>query len=158
MTGTQTHKCVTPRIPLGKACGFPYAVSLMNRTEAGAALNSIREGSGNHILIVDDDEEIRHVLRMMCELEGYEVIGEAASGVEAVALAMHHQPNLVILDYLMPRMNGEDTAKMLRTICPGIRIVAFSAVLEEKPDWSDTFLNKERISEVMPLLERLLVH
>jgi CheY-like chemotaxis protein len=129
----------------------------MNRTEAGTTLNPLRDASGNRILIVDDDEEIRHVLRMMCELEGYEVVGEATSGVEAVALAMHHQPALVILDYLMPRMDGEDTAKMLRTICPGIRIVAFSAVLEEKPVWSDTFLNKERISDVMPLLERLLV-
>ena len=117
----------------------------------------LQDRSANRILIVDDDEEIRHVLRMMCELEGYKVVGEAAGGVEALALAMHHQPALVILDFLMPRMNGEDTAKMLRTIVPDVRIVAFSAVLEEKPPWSDSFLNKERISDVMPLLERLLV-
>jgi CheY-like chemotaxis protein len=129
----------------------------VQRTERGTTLTPGPDGTGNRILIVDDDEEIRHVLRMMCELEGYTVVGEAASGVEAVALAMHHQPQLCILDYLMPRMDGEDTAKMLRTIVPGVRIVAFSAVLESKPDWSDSYLNKERISDVMPLLERLLV-
>jgi CheY-like chemotaxis protein len=123
----------------------------------GTTLSRLRDVSRNRVMIVDDDVEIRHVLRMMCELEGYDVVGEAASGVEAVAIAMHHQPALVILDFLMPRMNGEDTAKMLRTICPGIRIVAFSAVLEEKPSWSDSYLNKERISDVMPLLERLMV-
>jgi CheY-like chemotaxis protein len=130
---------------------------LVERTEGIGTLKPAPDGKSNRILIVDDEEEIRHVLRMMCELEGYDVIGEAASGVEAVALAMHHQPALVILDYLMPRMDGEDTAKMLRTIVPGVRIVAFSAILDEKPDWSDSFLNKERISEVMPLLEHLLV-
>jgi CheY-like chemotaxis protein len=108
------------------------------------------------ILIVDDDEEIRHVLRLMCELEGFEVIGEAANALEAVSIAMNEQPDFVILDYLMPHVNGEGTAILLRTICPDTRIVAFSAVLESKPDWSDSFLNKARLTEIAPLLERLL--
>jgi CheY-like chemotaxis protein len=108
------------------------------------------------ILIVDDDEEIRHVLRLMCETEGFDVIGEAANGVEAVPLALKHQPDVVILDYLMPHLDGEGTATMLRTISPGARIVAFSAVLDTPPPWSDSYLNKDRISEVAPLLERLI--
>lgn len=108
------------------------------------------------VLIVDDDEEVRHVLRMMCELEGFEVVGEAENGVEAIPMALHHQPAFVILDYLMPRMNGDDTAKLLRTMSPDAKIVAFSAVLDTKPAWSDSYLNKERVSEVAPLLERLI--
>ena len=108
------------------------------------------------VLIVDDDEEIRHVLRMLCELEGFEVVGEAENGVEAVPIALHRQPAFVILDYLMPRMNGDDTAKLLRTMAPDAKIVAFSAVLDTKPAWSDSYLNKERVSEVAPLLERLI--
>lgn len=108
------------------------------------------------VLIVDDDEEIRHVLRMLCELEGFEVVGEAENGVEAVPMALHYQPAFVILDYLMPRMKGDDAAKILRTMAPDAKIVAFSAVLEEQPDWSDSYLNKERVSEVAPLLERLI--
>lgn len=108
------------------------------------------------MLIVDDDEEIRHVLRLMCETEGFEVVGEACNGVEAVPMALNHQPTFVILDYLMPRLNGDETARMLRTIAPETKIVAFSAALDSNPDWSDSYLNKERITEVAPLLERLL--
>lgn len=108
------------------------------------------------VLIVDDDEEIRHALRLMCEMEGFEVVGEAENGVEAVPLALKHQPNLVILDYLMPHLDGEGTATMLRAIAPETRIVAFSAVLDSKPAWSDSYLNKARVSEVAPLLERLI--
>lgn len=116
-----------------------------------------RPGGGSRtVLIVDDDEEVRHVLRLMCETEGFEVVGEAANGVEAVPMALNHQPAFVILDYLMPRLNGEETARMLRTIAPETKIVAFSAVLESKPEWSDSFLNKERVTEVAPLLEHLI--
>jgi chemotaxis response regulator CheB len=108
------------------------------------------------ILIVDDDEEIRHVLRLLCETEGFQVVGEAGSGVEAVPLALKHQPDFVILDYLMPHLDGEGAATMLRAIAPDSRIIAFSAVLDRKPPWSDSYLNKARVSEVAPLLERLL--
>ena len=108
------------------------------------------------VLIVDDDEEIRHVLRIMFELEGFQIVGEAGTGLEAIPLALKHQPDVVLLDFMMPGMNGEETARMMRTIAPDSRIVAFSAILEEKPDWSDSYLNKERVSEVIPLLERLI--
>lgn len=108
------------------------------------------------VLIVDDDEEIRHVLRLMCETEGFEVVGEATNGVEAVPLALKFQPDFVILDYLMPHLDGEGTAAMLRAIAPEARIIAFSAVLDSKPAWSDSYLNKARVSEVVPLLEHLI--
>lgn len=118
--------------------------------------NEDRDHSRGRVLIVDDDEEIRHVLRLMCETEGLEVVGEADNGVEAVPLALKHQPDVVILDYLMPHMDGEGTALMLRTIVPETRIVAFSAVLDVKPAWSDSYLNKARVADVAPLLERLI--
>ena len=104
------------------------------------------------VLIVDDNAEIRHLLRTLFEVDGFEVIGEAADGVEAVPLALKHEPDFVILDYLMPRMNGAKTAEVLRGIIPEAKIVAFSAVLEAKPAWADAYLNKERIIEVAPLL------
>jgi CheY-like chemotaxis protein len=108
------------------------------------------------VLIVDDDDDIRHVLRLMCELESYEVVGEAANGLEAIALAISRRPDVVILDQLMPYLDGEGTARMLRTLCPESRIVAFSAVLEQKPDWCDTYLTKARLNEVAPLLHALI--
>ena len=100
------------------------------------------------VLIVDDDEEIRHVLRMLCETEGLEVIGEAANGVEAVPLALKHQPDVVILDYMLPRLDGEGAAEILRTVTPESKIVAFSAILDRQPIWADAYLNKERIGEL----------
>jgi CheY-like chemotaxis protein len=114
------------------------------------------KGSAQTVLIVDDDEEIRHVLRVLCETEGLQVIGEAANGVEAVPLALKHQPDVVILDYMLPRLDGAGAAEILRTITPESKIVAFSAILEEQPEWADAYLNKERISELMPLLRSFI--
>ena len=114
------------------------------------------ETRASTVLIVDDDEEIRHVLRILCEAEGLTVIGEAANGVEAVPLALRHQPDFVILDYMLPRLDGEGAAEILRTITPESRIVAFSAILEDQPSWADAYLNKERISELMPLLRTFI--
>lgn len=108
------------------------------------------------VLIVDDDEEMRHVLRLLCETNGMEVVGEAANGVEAVATALRKQPQFVILDYMMPRLDGEGTAELLRSVSPDTRVVAFSAMLETEPEWADAFLNKERIMELMPLLQSFI--
>jgi CheY-like chemotaxis protein len=108
------------------------------------------------VLIVDDDLEIRHVLRLLCETNGLKVVGEAANGIEAVTIAMRERPRFVILDYMMPRLDGEGTAEILRTITPESKIVAFSAMLEEQPPWADAFLNKERVVELAPLLQSFI--
>ncbi|MDQ4065945.1 MAG: response regulator [Actinomycetota bacterium] len=108
------------------------------------------------VLIVDDDEEIRHVLRVLCETEGYTVVGEASNGVEAVPIALRHQPNVVILDYMLPRLDGEGAAEILRTLTPESKIVAFSAILDRQPAWADAYLNKERIGDLAPLLSTLI--
>lgn len=108
------------------------------------------------VLIVDDEEEVRHVLRLLCETNGMHVVGEATNGVEAVALALRKQPRFVILDYRMPRLDGEGTAELLRSVSPDSKIVAFSAMLEEEPAWADAFLNKDRIIELMPLLRSFI--
>lgn len=104
------------------------------------------------VLIVDDDEETRHVLRLVCEDDGMEVVGEATNGVEAVRLALSRQPSFVILDYRLPRLDGEGTSEILRAVSPDSKIVAFSALLDRQPEWADAYLNKDRITELMPLL------
>jgi CheY-like chemotaxis protein len=107
------------------------------------------------VLIVDDDENIRYALRLLFEFEDFQVT-EAASGPEAVARALRDDPGFVVLDYMMPGMTGEKTAGLLRSVVPDARIVAFSAILDDKPVWADAFLNKERISEIAPLLTNLV--
>ena len=114
------------------------------------------EAADARVLIVDDDEEIRHVLRLLCETHGMKVVGEAENGVQAVALALREQPRFVILDYMLPRLDGEGTAELLRTVSPDAKIVAFSAILDTRPPWADAYLNKERVTELMPLLQSFI--
>jgi CheY-like chemotaxis protein len=111
---------------------------------------------GQTVLIVDDDEEIRHVLRMICEQAGLDVVGEASNGVEAVTFALQHHPDFAILDYRLPRLDGEGAAEILRAVTPTTKIVAFSALLEERPQWADAYLNKDRVGELMPLLQTFI--
>ncbi len=117
---------------------------------------SVSENGAKSILIVDDDENVRHVLRMLFEYEGYLVTGEAEDGIEAVMLARTSQPRFIVLDQAMPGMTGEKTSEVLRALCPETRIVAFSAFLNQKPEWADAFLNKDRIVDIVPLLARLV--
>jgi CheY-like chemotaxis protein len=106
----------------------------------------------NRVLVVDDRVDIRMVLDMLLTEEGFDVVGEAADGHEAIDGVLRYHPDIVILDREMPGMNGEEAAPQLREIDPKVRIVAFSASLREVPDWADAFLPKERITELADLL------
>jgi len=65
------------------------------------------------ILIIDDEEVLRRIMRTMLERRPFEVV-EAASGVEGFDLAKKVQPNLILLDWNMPGMNGAEVLKTLR--------------------------------------------
>lgn len=118
----------------------------------------MQNGAGPaRVLIVDDDEDVRHTLRLLFEVEHYEVVAEAANGKDGLLLTLTHRPDIVLLDYKMPGvMDGAATAQCIREAAPDVKVVAFSGYLDEKPDWADAFLSKERIMQVAPLLEKLL--
>ncbi|MCA1839184.1 MAG: response regulator transcription factor [Actinomycetota bacterium] len=107
------------------------------------------------VLIVDDDEDIRFTLKTILDTEGFRVVGEAGDGAQAIALATKLQPNVIVLDYLMPGMNGELAAGVIRTVAPKSRILAFSAIVEKQPTWSDAYLNKKDITRIVESLEAL---
>lgn len=65
------------------------------------------------ILIVDDNENNRKLARDVLEFAGFSTV-EATGGVEGVALAIEHQPALVLMDIRMPDMNGTEALKLLR--------------------------------------------
>lgn len=113
-------------------------------------------GRGPSVLIVDDDPEIRHALKLLFDFERFEILGEADDGLTAIPLAIEHQPDFIILDYRMPQMDGAKAAEVLREASPKSRIVAFSAILSARPKWADAYLNKDRITEIAPLLGRLV--
>ena len=80
-----------------------------------------------HILIVDDSETCRKVTRLFLESQvGLEVCGEAVDGVDAIEKAKALQPDLVVLDLAMPRMNGVEAASELRAMMPRVPIVLFT--------------------------------
>src|SRR5437867_10889098 len=70
--------------------------------------------SSARILVVDDDPQIRRVLRTALIAQGYEV-ADARNGEEAVEKLHDEKPDLVILDMNMPRMNGLETCRSMRT-------------------------------------------
>jgi two-component system response regulator MprA len=84
------------------------------------------------ILVVDDHPDVRKVLRVFLEsmLEGC-VCREAADGVEAVEKASEFQPDLVILDLAMPRMNGLEAARILRASGSNVIIFLFTLYSDE---------------------------
>ena len=79
------------------------------------------------VLVADDNPQIRKGLCDMFELEAdYDMCAEATNGEEAIALARKHQPDLIILDLSMPRMNGLDASRELKRIMPDIPIILFT--------------------------------
>jgi len=65
------------------------------------------------ILVADDEIYILHILEFSLNLEGYEVIS-ATGGEEALAKALQERPDLVVLDVLMPQMDGHDVCRRLK--------------------------------------------
>ncbi len=79
------------------------------------------------ILLVDDSADVRHVVRAFLERDAsFKVCGEAANGSEAIKKAELLTPDLVLLDFLMPGMNGIDVANALRRLLPKSKIAIFS--------------------------------
>ena len=98
-----------------------------------------------NVLIADDDESIRTFLRIALGHEaGVGEVREASNGLEAVAISREWAPDVVVLDYWMPELDGGGAARAIRRHNPNVRIVAFSGVLQGKPEWADhSFLKGE---------------
>jgi len=105
------------------------------------------------VLIVDDSLEIRDLVTRLLDREGFEVVGGAATSQEALSLAQDSKPDFVLLDFLMPQMNGAQLAPLLREKAPNARIIAFSGFLADKPNWADDYLDKRKMSDVAKILK-----
>ena len=77
------------------------------------------------ILLVDDNQVIRQVLREMFEAVGF-VCSESQDGQQALAEAGRFKPDLIVLDYSMPVMNGLEAAPLLKKILPHTPIIMFT--------------------------------
>jgi CheY-like chemotaxis protein len=79
------------------------------------------------ILVADDNPRIRKMLCQMFVAETrYEVCAEATNGREAIALALKHRPQLIIMDLSMPVMNGLEASRELKRLMPDVPIILFT--------------------------------
>jgi CheY-like chemotaxis protein len=79
------------------------------------------------VLVADDNPLIRKMLCQLLEREDdYDICAEAGNGQEAIELALKHRPDLIILDWAMPLLNGVDAARKLKKIMPEVPIILFT--------------------------------
>jgi len=105
------------------------------------------------VFIVDDNASVRTGIRKLLETSGFEICGEASDGLDAVERAPEINPDLIILDVSMPRMNGLDAARKLHDIHPNVPILlttSHAAVIR-----SESIL-PEGVSDVVDKRENLL--
>jgi two-component system response regulator NreC len=80
------------------------------------------------ILLAEDHRILREGLKMMIdEQPNMEVVGEADDGIEAWQKTTELQPDVVLMDVSMPRMNGADATRRIRELCPEVKIIALTA-------------------------------
>lgn len=109
------------------------------------------------VLLVDDDSSMRELLSTIFRLHGgFRIGGVAADGFEAAMMAADLEPDIVVLDFFMPRWDGWKAADFIHEHCPKAKIIAFSAVLTEPPAWGDGFLLKTEVLDLVPLAENLV--
>ena len=85
------------------------------------------------ILIVDDHAVVRQGIKMFLALDDeLEVVGEAANGEEAIRRAHELAPDVVLMDLLMPQMDGIAATKVIRRELPDVEVIALTSVLEDK--------------------------
>lgn len=85
------------------------------------------------VLIVDDSANVRSLLRTKISRSGpYEVVAEARDGAEAIELATKYQPDLIILDVMMPVLTGLEALPAIALGSPGSKIVIYSASTRDR--------------------------
>jgi len=85
------------------------------------------------VLIADDHAVVREGLRSFFELrDEMEVVGEAADGVEAVDLATRLQPDVVLMDIVMPNLDGVEAMRQLHRRVPAARVIVLTSFLDDE--------------------------
>jgi len=84
------------------------------------------------VLVVDDHAVVREGLRTFLSLQdGIEVVGEAGDGREAVAVAERERPDVVLMDLVMPRLDGVHAMRELRSRVPRARVIVLTSFLDD---------------------------
>ncbi len=136
------------------------------RLRAAKAADSVATGSGKLVLIVDDEEEIRRLVRRLLTQHGHRVI-EADRGLLALRLVKDHTPDLILLDAMLPELHGFDIARRIKGSAKygHIPIVMISAVyrgwriaedLKQNYGVDEYFEKPFKIVDLLEAVQRLL--
>jgi DNA-binding NarL/FixJ family response regulator len=113
------------------------------------------------ILIADDNEMIRKAVRTILETcPGVTVCGEAVDGIDAANKAAQTKPDVVLLDWFMPRMGGADALQLIQAQIPQARVIiltesdaATGRILAEKMNVSGFVIKSEARRDLIPAIE-----
>jgi DNA-binding NarL/FixJ family response regulator len=97
------------------------------------------------VVVADDEPDVRLLLRVQLERQGFDVVGEAVDGREAIERCADTEPDALVLDLLMPGVNGFEAITELRHDRPTMAIIAYTAVAGD-------FVRKEMARLRIPLL------
>lgn len=100
------------------------------------------------VFVVDDHKDLRELIVRRVEDAGYDLVGTATNGPEALLAVVEAAPDVVILDYMMPGMTGDDVARGIRSRVAGVKIVACSGVAKSKPYWADAYVDKNQLVDL----------
>jgi DNA-binding NarL/FixJ family response regulator len=79
------------------------------------------------LLVADDHAGLRQALVALLDDAGFEVVGQAVDGADAVALARELEPEVVVVDLRMPVLNGLDATRLIKEALPAVQVVLLSA-------------------------------
>jgi DNA-binding NarL/FixJ family response regulator len=116
------------------------------------------------ILIVDDNAQLRTLLRgIVAQEPNFHVVGEAEDGAEAIRLARDLQPDIVLLDLALPRVNGLEALRQIKGERPEIKVIIVTVHTEDayrqaaEDRGTDAFLLKKTLATaLLPTIQRLL--
>ena len=82
------------------------------------------------VMVVDDTDHVRDMLATMLELDGFEVVARAADGQEAIDVLEEAAPNVIVMDYKMPGMDGITATRRIREMAPGVGVILYTAYVD----------------------------
>jgi two-component system, OmpR family, response regulator MtrA len=116
------------------------------------------------VMIVDDEPAMCAILKRIISGEGYRTIS-ARDGEEALTLFTRYNPDVVLLDLMMPGISGLDVCRKIRQFSPGVHVIYLSAKVTPTPPWeesdplarADAFLSKPATSvKILSTIRKVL--